>query len=112
MEATMKRIFRRRFFGCQSHTRQSGGQNPKLFYDPIRPLKHAGRNCQPDLFRRFKINDEFKLRCLLHRQFSRFGTFQYLVHVTSRAPIQIIVVGPIGHKTALIDKLLLEVNSG
>lgn len=31
MEATqMKRIFRRRFFGCQSHTRQSGRQNPKL----------------------------------------------------------------------------------
>ena len=30
MEATMKRIFRRRFFGCQSHTRQSGGQNPKF----------------------------------------------------------------------------------
>ena len=57
-----------------------------LFNHLIRPLKHAGWNCQTDLFCRFKVDDEFKLRRLLHRQISRFGTFQDLVHVNSRAP--------------------------
>jgi hypothetical protein len=38
-----------------------------LFDHLIRPLKHAGRNCQTDLLCRFEINDEFKLRRLLHR---------------------------------------------
>ena len=37
--------------------------------------------------------------------------FKNLVHVNSRAPIEVIVVRPVGHETALIDKLLLEVNS-
>ena len=77
----------------------------------IRPLEHAAWNCQTDLFCRLEVNDEFKLRCLLHRQISRFGAFQDLVHVNSRAPIEVIEVRPIGHETALIDKLLLEVNS-
>src|SRR5213594_1632008 len=47
----------------------------------IRPLEHVERNCQTNLFCRLKVNDEFKLRCLLHRQISRFGAFQDLVHV-------------------------------
>src|SRR6185436_9442689 len=38
-------------------------------------------------------------------------TFQDLVHVNSRAPIEIIEVRPIGHEAALIDKFPLEVNS-
>src|SRR5207249_7005394 len=33
------------------------------------------------------------------------------VHVTSRAPIEVIVVHPIGHEATLIDKLLRKVNS-
>jgi hypothetical protein len=56
-------------------------RNPELLDDFIRPLEHAVRNCQTNLFCRFKVYDEFKLRCLLHRQISRFGTFQNLVHV-------------------------------
>ena len=28
----------------------------------------------------------------------------------SRAPIEVIIVGPVGHQAAFIDKLLLEVN--
>src|SRR5206468_12008944 len=77
----------------------------------IRPLKHADWNRQTNLFCRLKVDDEFKLRCLLHRQISRFGTFQDLVHVNSRAPIEINVVCSIGHESALVDKLLLKVNS-
>ncbi len=48
---------------------------------------------------------------LLHRQISRFGTSQDLVHVNSRASEQVIEVRPVRHETTLIDKLLLEVNS-
>src|SRR6266508_1406724 len=80
-------------------------------YDPIRPLEHADRNCQTNLFCRLKVDHELKLRCLLYRQISRFGTFQDLVHVNRRAPIEVIEVRPIGHEAALIDKLLLKVNS-
>ena len=75
------------------------------------PARARGRNCQTDLFCRFEVDDEFKLRCLLHRQISRFGAFQDLVHVNSRAPIEVIEVRPVGHETALIDILLLWVNS-
>src|SRR4029434_2146758 len=58
-----------------------------------------------------KIDDEFKLRRLLHRQISRFGAFEYLIHVNSRTPIEVIEVCSIGHETTLINKLLLNVNS-
>src|SRR6185295_9474777 len=34
----------------------------------IGPLEHAAWNRQTDLFCRLKVYDEFKLRCLLHRQ--------------------------------------------
>ena len=63
-----------------------------------------------DLFCRLKVNNEFKLRRLLHRQISRFGTSQDLVHVNSRASIEVSGVWPVEHETARIDKLLLEVN--
>ena len=77
----------------------------------IRPRQHIRRNRQADLFRGFQIDHKFKLRCLLHRQIGRFGAFQDLVDVNSRAPIQVIEVRPVGHETALFDKLLLKVNS-
>ena len=49
----------------------------------IRPLQHAAWNCQSDLFRCLQIDDKLKLRCLLHRQISRLGTFQDLVHAST-----------------------------
>jgi hypothetical protein len=52
-----------------------------LLDDLIRPLEHVDWNCQADLFRRLEVDNEFKLRCLLYRQVSRFGAFQDLVHV-------------------------------
>src|SRR5438309_8164764 len=80
-------------------------------YDPVRPFQHADWNCQINLFCCFEVNDKLKLSCLLHRQISRFGTVQDLVHVNSRAPIEVIVVRPVEHEAALIDELLLVVNS-
>jgi hypothetical protein len=77
----------------------------------IRSREYLRRNHQTNLFRCFKVNDEFKLCRLLHRQISRLGTFQDLVHVNSRAPKEVSVVHSIGHQAALIDKLLLVVNS-
>ena len=47
----------------------------------IRPREHFRRNGQADLLRCFQVDHKLKLRCLLHRQISRFGTFQDLVHV-------------------------------
>src|SRR5205814_9638079 len=76
----------------------------------IRSREQVDWNWQTNLFCRFKVNDEFKLRRLLHRQISRFGTFQDLVYVNSRAPIEVIVVRSVEHETALIDKFFLEVN--
>src|SRR5438094_322230 len=77
----------------------------------IRSREQVDWNCQANLFCRLEVYDKLKLRCLLHRQISRFGTFQDLVHVNSRAPIEVDVVRSIGHEAALIDILLLWVNS-
>src|SRR5262245_7292952 len=77
----------------------------------IRPREHFDWNCQTNLFCRLEVNDEFKLRCLLHRQIRRFSAFQYLVHVNSSAPKLVSVIHPVGHETALINKPLLWVNS-
>src|SRR5262249_4584710 len=82
-----------------------------LFDHFIRPCKHFRWNSQVDLLSCLKVDDELKLRCLLHRQISRLGTFQDLVHVNSRTPVEVNVVCPVRHKTALIDKLLLRINS-
>src|SRR5205809_1142784 len=80
-------------------------------YDPIRPRQHVRWNCKTNLVCCLKVNDKLKLRRLLHRQISWFGAFQDLVHVNSRALIEVNEVCSIEHKAALIDKLLLEVNS-
>ena len=77
----------------------------------IRPLEHAIRNYQADLVCCLQVNDEFKLRWLLDRQVTRFCTLEDFVHVNRRAPIEVSVVRPIRHETALIYELLLEVNS-
>ena len=66
---------------------------------------------RPICFAAFKVDDKFKLRRLLDRQIGRFGAFQDLVDVNSRAAIEVIVVRPVGHEAARIDKLLLWVNS-
>src|SRR5688572_5505584 len=64
----------------------------RLLNHLIRPLQHTVRNRQINLFCCLEIYDELELRRLLHRQVSGFGTFQDLVHVTSRDPVEVIVV--------------------
>src|SRR5687767_14625546 len=87
-------------------------QVPGLFsFDHlIRSLEHAVRNGETNLFCCFKIDDEFKLRRLLYGQISRFGTFQDLVDVNSRAPVQVSGGSPVEHEPSLINKFLLRVN--
>src|SRR4029453_630424 len=85
--------------------------NPGAFLDHlIRSRQHIRRNRKSDLLRGLKVDDEFKFRCLLHRQISRFGAFQNFIHVNSGAPKEVIEVRPVGHETALFDKLLLKVD--
>ena len=38
-----------------------------------------------NLFCRLEVNDEFKLRCLLYRQISRFGSLEDFVYVVGGA---------------------------
>src|SRR5262245_21436303 len=73
--------------------------------------RNSGESVSPICFAALKFDHKLELRRLLHRQISRFGTFQNLVHVNSRAPIEFSVVRPVGHEAALINKLLLEVDS-
>src|ERR1700752_2113820 len=85
---------------------------PGAFLDHlIRPCEQVDWNFQTNLFCSLKVNDKLKLRCLLHRQISRFGTFQNLIYVVSGLAEKVIEVRSIGHEAALIDKLLLELNS-
>ena len=77
----------------------------------IRPREQVDWNCQSDLFRCLQVDHELKLRRLLHRQISRFGAFQDLVHLNRGAPIEVSGVRPVGHETTLIDKLRVWVNS-
>src|SRR5205823_12399705 len=77
----------------------------------VRAVQHRLRNRQPDLSRRLQVDHKLKLRRLLHRQISRLGAFQDLVHVNSRALMEVSVVLTVGHEAALIDKFLLKINS-
>ena len=61
----------------------------------IRSREQVDWNCQANLFCRLEVYDKLKLRCLLHRQISRFGAFQDLVHVNSCTPKEVIVVRPV-----------------
>src|SRR5262245_27925525 len=67
------------------------GSAPSLD-DPVRSCQHVGWNCESNLFRSLQVDHKLKLRRLLHRQISRFGTFQDFVHVNGNAPIEVIEV--------------------
>jgi hypothetical protein len=57
-----------------------------LFNHLIRPRQHIRRNRQPDLLRRFQIDDELKLRRLLDREIGRLCVVQNLVNISGSAP--------------------------
>src|SRR5262245_37158216 len=64
-----------------------------------------------DLFCCLQVNDELKLRRLLYGKIGWLGSLEDLVYVVGGFPEQIIEVRAIRHKPALIDELLLEINS-
>src|SRR5689334_14478547 len=66
-------------------------------YNSIGSRQYIGGNRETDLIGCLEIDDEFKLRGLLHRQVSRFGAFQDFVYVVSRSAEQVIVVHPVEH---------------
>src|SRR4030095_11144987 len=86
---TTNRIDEARAFLIGTHQASPFSFLPSLDHF-IRPLQHAAWHCETNFVCRLEVDDEFKLRRLLHRQITRFGTFQYLVHVCSRAPIEVI----------------------
>src|SRR5262245_21715305 len=83
---------------------------PSLLNHLICPLQHAGRDYQPNLLCRLKVNDELELGRLLNREISRFGTLQDLVHAASRLPVSISRRDAVVHKAALIHITLLSVD--
>src|SRR5262245_21594831 len=66
--------------------------------DLIRSRQHVGRNRQADLLGCFQIDDEFELDRLLHREISRLGAFQNLVHIRGGTPEQVSNARAVGHK--------------
>src|SRR5262249_7178054 len=92
-----------------SHPLLHAGLSRRILDHLIGPREELRRKCQTDLFRSLQVDHKLKLRGLLHRQVSRFGTFQDFVDVDSRASISVSEVPPVGHETALIDKLLFWV---
>ena len=82
-----------------------------LFNHSIRPREKLRRECQADLFCSFQVDHEFKLRRLLYRQISRFGTLQNLVDIKSCAPIEVGEVHAVGHEAAGFDIFILWINS-
>src|SRR4026208_1363071 len=75
------------------------------------PFKNSVWNCQTNLFCGLQVDNKLKLRCLLHRQISRFGTLQNLIYIVRGTAEEIFVAPPVGHETPVVDKLLRKVNS-
>ena len=71
--------------------------------DSVRPHQHIRRNRQADLLGRFQIDDELKLRRLLHGEIGGLGAFQNLVHISSGAPVQVEEAHAVGHKPTGFD---------
>src|SRR5262249_3322826 len=65
-----------------------------------RSRQHVRRNRQADLLGGFEVDDELELRRLLHREISRLGAFQNLVHIRGSASEQVGGVRAIVHESA------------
>src|SRR3990167_3847722 len=74
------------------------------FYDSVRPRQHIRRNRESDLFCRLEIYHQLELLRLLHRQVSRLGAFQDLVHICGSAPGQVGEICPVGYKATIVHK--------
>src|SRR5215470_9396729 len=88
----------------------SGGWSLSSSNHFIRPRQYFDWNCQTNLFCRLEVNDDFKLRRLLHGQIAGLCALKNLVYVVGSLAEQVRSVRAIGHEATLINKLLLEVN--
>src|SRR5439155_5461463 len=77
--------------------------SPSLDYF-VRPRQHVGRDRQADLFRRFQIDNELKLRRLFHRKVGGLGSLQDFVHVGGGTAEQVGKVRAVGHKASSLYK--------
>src|SRR5215813_11206481 len=74
-----------------------------LLNDSVRSCQHIRRNREPDLLRRFQIDDEFELLRLLDGEISRRSAFEDFVHVRSGAAKQVANAYAVRHKPTLFD---------
>jgi hypothetical protein len=82
-----------------------------LLNHPIRSHQHVRWDRQADLpGGGLRIDYKLKLLRLVHRQISRLGILQDFVGVIGAAPMEVIVVHPVGHETAGFHKFTLWVN--
>src|SRR5215475_3491531 len=70
-----------------------------LPYYFVRPRQDIRRNRETDLLYCLEVDDQLKLRRLLHWDIGGFGSFENLVHLDGCAPDYVIVVCPIGYKS-------------
>src|SRR5262249_2418789 len=64
------------------------------------PIQQRLRNRQANLLRCFQIDDEFKLRRLLHRQIAGLGTLQDSVYEICYASVTVRRIRPVRHEPA------------
>ena len=58
------------------------------------------REGDPESLRGLEVYSQFKADRLLHREFTRLGTFEDFSHISSRSAVHIRETGTIGYKTA------------
>src|SRR5439155_27187693 len=71
----------------------------------IRPVQYRLRNRQPDLLGGLEVDDQLELCRLLHRQIGGLSAFQNLVHIRSRAPVQVNNAHAVAHKPSVFHIL-------
>src|SRR5215475_7726345 len=67
---------------------------------------------QPKLFRRLKIDDQFKFRRQLHWQLRWLRAFENAVDVASSAPDQVGDINAIGYQATVHDYVTEVINCG
>src|SRR5262249_39563692 len=70
------------------------------FDHPVGAREESRRDVKTDSFRRLEIDDEFELRRLFDRQFSRFGALQNSIHIFGGPTKLIIPVEAVGDQTS------------
>src|SRR5215510_4414687 len=88
-------------FSLSPATRHSTLATPPFSLDhPVRPVQQRLRNRHADLFRRFQIDHQLKLRRLLDRKIGRLSTFEDFVYVPRFAPLPVREFLAVGHEPA------------